>query len=172
MRNGKKGADRPVCSFFQSKLLLNRSVLLVSGRSQQSADGQGDLLLLLVDRSDLSLNDLALRENVLRLLDAAVSDLRNVDQAVHAGNHLSESAEGHQLNDTNLSGVAHAVLVHEHLPGIHAVVLGAQGDLVLLGVEGDDVHIHGVANLADLGGVLDAAPGQLGDLVMDFTVPV
>ena len=49
MRNGKKGADRSVCSFFQSKLLLNRSVLLVSGRSQQSADGQGDLLLLLVD---------------------------------------------------------------------------------------------------------------------------
>ena len=87
-----------------------------------------------------------------------------MDQAVHAGNHLSESAEGHQLDDTNLSGVAHAVLVHEHLPGIHAVVLSTQRDLVLLSVEGDDIHIHGVANLADLGGVLDAAPGQLGDV--------
>ena len=133
MRNGKKGADRSVCSFFQLKLLLVRSVLLVSGRSQQSADGQGDLLLLLIDGSDLRIDDLTLRENILRLLNAAVSDLGDVDQAVHAGNHLSESAEGHQLDDPDLGGVAHAVLVHEHFPGIHAVVLGAQGDLVLLG---------------------------------------
>ena len=36
MRNGKKGADRSVCSFFQLKLLLDRSVLLVSGRSQRA----------------------------------------------------------------------------------------------------------------------------------------
>ena len=127
MERQKRSRPFGLLLLFQLKLLLNRSVLLVSGRSQQSADGQGDLLLLLVDRSDLSLNGLALGENVLRLLDAAVSDLRNVDQAVHAGNHLSESAEGHQLDDTNLSGVAHAVLVHEHLPGIHTVVLSTQG---------------------------------------------
>ena len=40
MWNGKKGADRSVCSFFQLKLLLNRSVLLVSGGSQQKGKKQ------------------------------------------------------------------------------------------------------------------------------------
>ena len=39
---------------------------------------------------------------------------------------------------------------------------------MLLGIKGDDIHIHGVANLADLGGVLDTAPRQLGDV--DHTV--
>ena len=54
-------------------LLLHRSLVL-SG-SQQSADGQGDLFLLLIDGSDLGIDDLALRENILGLLNAAVSDL-------------------------------------------------------------------------------------------------
>ena len=94
----------------QWELLLDRSILL-SG-SQQSADRQGDLLLLLINSGDLGIDDLALGENVFGLLNAAVSDLGDVDQAVYAGNHLSESAEGHQLDDANLGGIAHTLLVH------------------------------------------------------------
>ena len=48
------------------------------------------------------------------------------------------------------------------------MVLHAQGNLLLLLVGRDDVHIHGVAHLDHLGGVLDAAPGQLRDV--DHTV--
>ena len=87
-----------------------------------------------------------------------------MDQAVHAGNHLSKGAEGHQLDDADIGHVAHAVLVHEHVPGVHAVILDAQRDLALLGIEGDDIDLHGVAHLADLRGGLDAAPAQLGDM--------
>ena len=44
------------------------------------------------------------------------------------------------------------------------MVLHAQGDLLLLLVSGDDIHLHSVAHLHNLRGVLDAAPGQLGDV--------
>ena len=77
----RKEADPKVCLLKLRKLLLHGSLFgFLSGGSQQSADGQGDLLLLLVHSGDLSLDDLALGENVLGLLDAAVSDLRDVDQ--------------------------------------------------------------------------------------------
>ena len=56
-------------------------------------------LLLLVDSGDLGVHDLALGEDVTGLLDAAIGDLGDVDQAVHAGNDLGKSAEGHQLDD-------------------------------------------------------------------------
>ena len=47
----------------------------------------------------------------LGLLDAVVSDLGDVDQAVHAGNDLGKGAEGHQLDDADIGHVAHLVLV-------------------------------------------------------------
>ncbi len=47
---------------------------------QQSADGQGDALVLSVNIGDLDLDFLALSQNILGLADALVSDLRNVDQ--------------------------------------------------------------------------------------------
>ena len=52
----------------------------------------------------------------LGLVDAAVSNLGNVDQAVHAGHDLGKGAEGHQLDDADSGHVAHLVLVHEHVP--------------------------------------------------------
>ena len=48
---------------------------------QQSTDGQGDLLLLLIHSGDLGIHDLALGQNVTGLLDAAIGDLGDVDQA-------------------------------------------------------------------------------------------
>ena len=56
-------------------------------------------LLLLVDGGDLRVHNLALGEDILGLVDAAVSNLGNVDQAVHAGHDLGKGAEGHQLDD-------------------------------------------------------------------------
>ena len=87
-----------------------------------------------------------------------------MDQAVHAGNDLSESAEGHQLDDADVGNVADLVGVHEHIPGVLGAILDAEGDLALLGVEGDDVHVEVIADGDDLGRVLDAAPAQLGDV--------
>ena len=60
---------------------------------QQSADRQGDTLVLGVHIGDLDLHILTLGQNILGLADAAVSDLGNVNQAVHAGQDLSEGTE-------------------------------------------------------------------------------
>ena len=68
------------------------------------------LLLLVVDVDDLSLDNLANLQLVLRLCDAVISDLRNVDQAVNARYDLSECAERHELDDLNLSNRADVVL--------------------------------------------------------------
>src|SRR5699024_11154013 len=74
-----------LCNTSERLLLV---VLLV--RYEQRTDGQGDLLLLVVDVDDLRVNLLANLEDVLGLGDAVIRDLGDVDQAVHARNDLSE----------------------------------------------------------------------------------
>ena len=87
-----------------------------------------------------------------------------MDQAVHARNDLSERAERHELEDLDLSGIAHAVLGLEDIPRIVLLALVAEGDLLVLLIQTDDEHLDLVADIDDLGRVLDAAPGQLGDV--------
>ena len=86
------GTHMGTAVFYGIRLLL--VALVLGGRSQQRTDGQGDLLLLLVDGSDLGVHDVALSQHVAGLLDAAIRDLGDVDQAVHTGNHLGKGAEG------------------------------------------------------------------------------
>ena len=97
-----------------------------------------------------------------------ICQLRNMDQSVHAGNDLGKGAKGHQLDHTDLGGIAHLILLGKLGPGILAVVLHPQRDLALLGVEGDNVHIHLITGIHHLGRMLDPAPAQLGN--MDHTV--
>ena len=49
--------------------------------------------MLLIDVDDLRVDFLTLGQNVLRLADAAIRDLGNVDEAVNARNDLSECAD-------------------------------------------------------------------------------
>ena len=75
------------------ELLLDLSLVgLVLVATQQSADRQGNLLLLLVDSGDLGIHHLALGQNITGLLNAAVGDLGNVDQTIHTGNYLRARA--------------------------------------------------------------------------------
>ena len=93
-----------------------------------------------------------------------VSDLRNVDQAVHTGDDLSESTEGSGRNDLDFDHVADLVIPLEDLPGIVLGFLVAQRNFLLLGVDVLDVDFDHVAHMNDLFGALDAGPGQLGDV--------
>ena len=61
---------------------------------QQSADRQGNLLLLRINVNDLSFYFFILGQNVFQLLDAAVCNLRNVDQTVNARDDLSNAPNG------------------------------------------------------------------------------
>ena len=87
-----------------------------------------------------------------------------MNQAVHAGENLSEGTEGHQLDDLGVHHVAHGILGHELIPGVHLGGLVAQRNLVLLGVEGNDVNVDLVADLHNVSGRLDAVPAQLGNV--------
>ena len=93
-----------------------------------------------------------------------ISDLRNVDQAVNARYDLSECAERHELEDLNLSNRADVVLGLEYVPRIVLLALVAEGDLLVFLIQTDNEYLYLVANRNDLGRVLDAAPGQLGDV--------
>ena len=78
---------------------------------------------------------ICLRTGRRRLVDAAVSDLGRYGSGRPRGNDLSESAEGHQLDDADVGNVADLVGVHEHIPGVLGAILDAEGNLALLGVE-------------------------------------
>ena len=93
-----------------------------------------------------------------------ISNLRNVDQAVNARYDLSECAERHELEDLNLSNRADVVLGLEYVPRIVLLALVAEGDLLVFLIQTDNEYLYLVANRNDLGRVLDAAPGQLGDV--------
>ena len=93
-----------------------------------------------------------------------ISDLRNVDQTVNARYDLSECAERHELEDLNLSNRADVVLGLEYVPRIILLALVAEGDLLVFLIQTDNEYLYLVANRNDLGRVLDAAPGQLGDV--------
>ena len=140
-------------------------VLVVLAVLEQSTDRQGNLLLLVVDVDDLSLDNLADLESVFRLSDAVIRDLGDVDQTVNARYDLSECAERHELEDLNLSNRADVVLGLEYVPRIVLLALVAEGDLLVLLVQTDYEYLDLVANGNDLGRVLDAAPGQLGHAV-------
>ena len=66
---------------------------------RDSSDAERNLLCLLVDVNDLSVNYLTFGENLIRLADSSVSDLGNVDKTVNSRNDLSKSAERHKLDD-------------------------------------------------------------------------
>ena len=155
---GRQAVPLRICDFG-----LLRVVRLVN-RRQQRTDGQGDTLVLRIDVDDLCIHFLTLSQNVLGLADAAVSDLRDVDQAVHTGDDLCECTEGHELDDLDLDHIANMIVVGEDGPRVGGVGLVAEGDLLLLRIEGDDEHLDGVADLDDLSRVLDVIPAQLGNM--------
>ena len=87
-----------------------------------------------------------------------------MDQSVNTGQDLGKGAEGHELDNLDGSNTADLVLCGELSPGVAVGILVAQGDLALLAVEVDDVNVNLVAHGDDFGGLVDAAPAQLGHM--------
>ena len=65
-----------------------------AGVVEQGADGQGDLLAVIINVRDLHVHDLTFRQLVSGLLNAVVGNLRDVDQAVHTGHDFRAPAGG------------------------------------------------------------------------------
>ena len=60
--------------------------------------------------------------------------------------------------------VADRILELDALPGIGLELLHAERDALGLAVEADHLDLHGLADAQDLGRMVDAAPGDVGDV--------
>ena len=132
--------------------------------SDESADRKANLVLLVVDSNDLSIDLLTYLENLGGVSDALVSDLRDVDKSVDLGNDLSECSEGSDAYYGNVCNVADSELIVEDLPGVGVLGLAAERDALLFNVERLNEYFDRIANLNYLRGILDSRPGELGNV--------
>ena len=124
-----------------------------------------DALLLRIDGQHHHLDLVADVDHLARMPQLpGPGHLGDVDQAFDAGLKLDKGAVVHQIG--NLAGEAGAfgVLAGDILPGIGHELLHAQGNLLLLLVEGQDLQFQLVAQVHQLLGMLDALPGHVRDV--------
>src|SRR6185312_9599646 len=124
-----------------------------------------DFLLVLVDLQHLHLHALILRDHFAGVIDAlGPGHLGDVDQAFDAFLELAERAVRHDVDDAGLVDRADRILLLDVLPGAGFLLLEAQGDLFLVLVYGEDLDLDLLVDLEHVAGVVDAAPGHVGDV--------
>jgi len=104
----------------------------------------------------------------------ALGQLGDVDQALDAVLDADEGAEGDQLGDLAGNNLADGVGAGEGLPRVLLGRLERQGDALTIEVDVQDLDRDLVADLDDLGGVVDVLPGQstkAPKLTMEETTP-
>src|SRR6266581_6309725 len=89
---------------------------------------------------------------------------RDVDQALDAGLELDEGAVVGDVGDPALVAGAHREFRLDALPRVVEQLLHAQRDAVGLVVDLDDLHLDLLPDVEHLGRVIDAPPGDVGDV--------
>ncbi len=126
--------------------------------------GEGDATTIEVDLHDLDL-DLGTHSGDLgRLVNVLVSHLGDVDQALDAVTEVNERAEGHELGDGALDDGADGVLLDERAPRILGGLLETEGDALAIQIDVENLDLDLLADLDELGGVVDVVPRELGDV--------
>ena len=87
-----------------------------------------------------------------------------MDEALHAITEVDEGAEGDELGDGTLDDGADRVLLDEGAPRILGGLLETQGDALAVEIDVENLNLDLLADLDDLGGVVDVIPGELGDV--------
>ena len=128
-------------------------------------EAKRDAALVGIDLEHLHLDLLAGRDD-LAGVDVLLgpAHLGDVDQAFDARLQLHEGAVVGDVGHGALDAGADRILGLDRLPRIGLQLLHAERDALRLGVDADDLHLHRVADVEDLGGVIDAAPGHVGDV--------
>src|SRR5690606_20585803 len=126
--------------------------------------GQRDPATLEVDVDDLDEDLVVDLDDLLRDLHVALGQLGDVDQTLDALVHADERTERHQLRDLAGHDLADLVGAGELLPRVFLGRLQRQGDTLAVHVDVEDLDRDLLADLDDLGGVVDVLPGQLGDV--------
>ena len=128
-------------------------------------EAERDAALVGVDLEHLHLDLLAGRDD-LAGVDVLLrpAHLGDVDQAFDARLQLHERAVVGDVRDGALDAGADRILGLDRLPRIGLQLLHAERDALRLRIDADDLHLHRVADVEDLGRVVDAAPGHVGDV--------
>ena len=103
-------------------------------------------------------------DDLLRDLDVAVGQLGDVHQALDALLDPDERAERDELGDPARHDLADLVGPRELLPRVFLGGLQRQRDALAVHVHVEDLDGDLLADLDDLGRVVDVLPGQLGDV--------
>src|SRR5688500_9027885 len=126
---------------------------------------EADLLLVLVDLQHLHQHLLLGRHDLAGVVDAlGPGHLGDVHQPLDAFLELHEGAVGHDVDDLALVDGSDGVLGLDVLPGAGVLLLEAQGDLFLVLVDLEDLDLDLRVDLEHLAGVVDPAPGHVGDV--------
>ena len=127
-------------------------------------DRERDAAALLVDLENLHADLLARLDDLAGGLDVVLGELGDVDEALDAGDDLDERAEGDDLRDLAGERGAGAVGVEDRLPRVLLRLLEAERDALAVAVDVEDLDLDRLADLEDLGRMVDVAPGDLGDV--------
>src|SRR5699024_3010291 len=113
---------------------------------------------------DLDHGLLADGDDLIRHVHVALGQLGDVDQALDALLDADERAKRHQLGDLARDDLADGVGAGEHAPRVLLGRLQRQGDALAVQVDLENLDGDLVADLDDLGRVIDVLPGQLGNV--------
>src|SRR5579871_5444761 len=88
----------------------------------------------------------------------------DVDEAFDAGFELHEGAVVGDVGDAALHFRAHRIFRFDALPRIALQLLHAERDAVSFVIDLDDLDLHRLADRQDIGRMVDAPPGNVGDV--------
>src|SRR5205085_8494049 len=115
-----------------------------------AAQAQAEPAPLRLDPQDAHAPALALLDNLARIADVALAQLRDVDQPLDAVVDAGECPEGGQLRDRALDDVARVVLLGYQRPRLRLGAPQGERDLLVLPVAADDHDVDLVAGLDDV----------------------
>ena len=135
-------------------------------------DAEADAALDRVDVEDLDVDLLAGGDDLARMgALARPAHLRDVDQALDARLQLHEGAVIGDVGDPPLEAGGDRIFGGHALPGVGLQLLHAQADALRLRVEAHHLHAHRLPDVQRLAGVVDAPPGDVGDVQQAVEAP-
>src|SRR5215210_4143349 len=117
-----------------------------------------------VDLDHLHVHDVALGDDLARILDVVLRQLGDVHEALDAREDLHEGAERDHLRHAALDHVALAVGLDDLLPRVGLRLLETERDPLALAVDVEHLDLHVLSDLEHLGRMVDVAPRELGDV--------
>ena len=127
-------------------------------------EGQGDAATIEINVNHLDEDFFARLDDGLRVLHVAVGQLGDVHEAFDAVFDGDEDTELDDLGDLALDDLARNVGASEALPRIFLGSLEGQGDALTIEVNVEHLDGNLVADLDNLGRVVDVLPRQLGNV--------